>query len=602
MRTPRQTRTNRFVPRLVELEDRRTPATFTVTTGADVVSPTDGKLSLREAITAANLTPEADRILLRAGVYKIGLAGSGEDQNATGDFDITASVTITGLGADRTVIDAGGLDRVFHAVGTPQAPIAVAFGKLTIRNGLIAGDSGAGIMARNAGLRLTDAAVTYNRAGVNGGGINNPGAGPVSLLRTVVNRNTAGNAGGGIFGAGSIDIVGGTVARNFADKEGGGIFSFGPATLTGTVVRENVAAERDGGGLKAPVATLVKSSVLYNRAAWDGGGIRLYDSSFTPTEGATIVNSVIRGNQAGLNGGGLYAVAGSVAITKSTVAFNTAGVSGGGAWANVPTTLTGATVTGNRARNDGGGLFCAVALTVQASAVTDNASGTSGGGIAVDAVTLSGTTVDGNTTNGFGGGVSARAATITQSTISHNSAAGLGGGVLATTIDFANVTVSGNTSVDHGGGVFADAGTVRSSTIVENVSGGLGGGFRWSGTGANVAFQNTIIAQNFALVGSPDVSGGTSLGNNLVGDATLNGGFGAAGDRTGTDANPLDPMLGALRNNGGTTWTHAPRAGSPAVDAGNSAAPPAADQRGRTRIRDGNGDGTRVVDIGAVER
>lgn len=36
--------------------------TFTVTTADDVVSGTDGKLSLREAVTQANATAAADKI------------------------------------------------------------------------------------------------------------------------------------------------------------------------------------------------------------------------------------------------------------------------------------------------------------------------------------------------------------------------------------------------------------------------------------------------------------------------------------------------------------------------------------------------------------
>src|SRR5438067_5688725 len=42
-----------FRPQLEWLEDRVVPSTFNVTTHADVVNATDGKLSLREAISRA---------------------------------------------------------------------------------------------------------------------------------------------------------------------------------------------------------------------------------------------------------------------------------------------------------------------------------------------------------------------------------------------------------------------------------------------------------------------------------------------------------------------------------------------------------------------
>ena len=72
----------------------------------------------------------------------------------------------------------------------------------------------------------------------------------------------------------------------------------------------------------------------------------------------------------------------------------------------------------------------------------------------------------------------------------------------------------------------------------------------------------------------------------------------------GTSVNPIDPKLGPLENNGGPTKTHALLAGSPAIDQGDNTGVPATDQRGFgfARKKDGNGDGSLIVDIGAFER
>jgi hypothetical protein len=56
-----------------------------------------------------------------------------------------------------------------------------------------------------------------------------------------------------------------------------------------------------------------------------------------------------------------------------------------------------------------------------------------------------------------------------------------------------------------------------------------------------------------------------------------------------------DPLLGALADNGGPTQTRALSSGSPAIDAGNNSACPAADQRGILRPQGGG------CDIGAYE-
>jgi hypothetical protein len=142
-------------------------------------------------------------------------------------------------------------------------------------------------------------------------------------------------------------------------------------------------------------------------------------------------------------------------------------------------------------------------------------------------------------------------------------------------------------------------------TITDNNAHQGGGILLVPGGGAGT--RNSIIAGNRVdpAGAGPDVFGTfTSGGHNLIGDASgsiwhING---ALGDMLGTDANPIDPRLGTLQNNGGPTQTHALLDGSPAIDHGDNTDTPATDQRGAPRARDGDGNGSRVVDIGAFER
>src|SRR5437879_3565857 len=71
------------------LEDRLAPAVFNVNSLADLLVPPPGVVTLRSAIESANATPGGNTINLTvAGTYKITIPGAGEDNNATGDFDI----------------------------------------------------------------------------------------------------------------------------------------------------------------------------------------------------------------------------------------------------------------------------------------------------------------------------------------------------------------------------------------------------------------------------------------------------------------------------------------------------------------------------------
>jgi hypothetical protein len=109
---------------------------------------------------------------------------------------------------------------------------------------------------------------------------------------------------------------------------------------------------------------------------------------------------------------------------------------------------------------------------------------------------------------------------------------------------------------------------------------------------------NTIVAGNSSTMLGPDAFGPiAALGFNLVGMTDDSSGWVGA-DLTGTKASPLNPLLGSLHDNGGTTQTMALLIGSPAIDAGNNDYSPGPnDQRGDGFPRIGNG----RIDIGAFE-
>jgi hypothetical protein len=184
-----------------------------------------------------------------------------------------------------------------------------------------------------------------------------------------------------------------------------------------------------------------------------------------------------------------------------------------------------------------------------------------------------------------------------------------------------NSTISGNSSGmagpsnstprsdGDGGGIYGTGnvrGKLRNATIAHNTARtGRGGGVAAGSGGLRVA--NSILAGNTAGK-EPDCRGSLlSDGHNLIGSDEGCNGIAAEGDQLGTPELPIDPMLDALQDNGGPTFTHALLPGSPAIDGGNpdgctdaSGEPLASDQRGEPRAQGAGAEP--VCDIGAYER
>ena len=179
--------------------------TIDVNTTDDTWGGSPATCSLREAITAANTDSSydgcsqgsgADEIRLPAGTYKITIAGTGEDNNATGDFDIRGSnaLSIVPSTDDAAVkIDGNGLDRVFD-----QATMA----SFSIRNLWITGGDLAGQIA-------------------DGGGILNT-SGPLSVDGSTISGNHSEHEAGGIAVYSSMTMINSTVSGNRADGNGNG--------------------------------------------------------------------------------------------------------------------------------------------------------------------------------------------------------------------------------------------------------------------------------------------------------------------------------------------------------------------------------------------
>ena len=533
----------RFEP----LEDRRLLSAIAVTTFADVVNPSDGKTSLREAIDIANSNPGVDTICLKQGTYNITIPGAGEDANATGDFDITESVKIVGDARCGSTINGNGLDRVFDLVpsasgltapaiiNTPVAGICLTLQNLKVTGGLAIGDGGGihgGGEFGNA-ISLCNTTICGNSATGAGGGIYDA-VGNISLATSHVDNNTAGEAGGGIYlggatsGAlGRICIQDSTVNGN---STGGGLFS--------------------GGGIwSSSTDSFIfnKSQLNNNHSVGDGGGAAIASVA------VTIADSCVNGNTSGADGGGVYinyfdeGTVGAITVSRSTFSNNVASGDGGGLDANgADVTVDCSTFSCNQAGFDGGGIANAFTVEVISSNFVDNsAMQGDGGGIEQGLIRMTVPELTVAQLPPQSGDIS-----ILKSTFKGNFAGGVGGGISATgdldqfTIDITKSSFVANTAVGDGGGLYAGLHSVNvcGSTFDGNVAGGEGGGIHLP-EGSIFVF-NSCFNKNVANTGN---GGGFNVetGDTEVACSTISGntagngdggGFYAAGSATVTNS------------------------------------------------------------------
>lgn len=565
-----------------------------------------GDVSLREAVSAANGSPGANTITFAPALTS---GGPATIVLTKGDMWLAEAATITGPGADLLTIDASGSDptpalnngdgsRIFTINSTNQDFVISG---LTLTGGDISTPSGYGIGGAifNGDLLTLTGCVIKDNSADHGGGIGNRFA-QLQMTDCTISGNTA-NLGAGIYIAASpTTINSSTISGNVSSNHGGGIAG-GPVTLIDSIISGNEAEGYGGGIYGRPTVT---RSTITGNSAHDGGGI-WNDEVGT----ITVESSTISGNTVADSGGAIYSRLATVNVTRSTLNNNISSFNGG-AIANEsgPLVIADSTLSGNKG-HFGGAVF------------------TTG-----STFSLSGSTVDNNEAY-FGGGLYCEVnnPTITNSTISRNRAVnsgateGTGGGIffIGTLATVTDSTISGNSAIGHGGGIevtFASQVSLQRSTVTNNIANtdgdgnGRGGGIHHNpGPGflVGILLDHTIVAGNIIVSGGvDDLFGGVQARFSLIGNNSGISTFvNLGGNLIGTGVMTINPLLGALSDNGGPTKTHALLAGSPAIDAGDPAAiagmagVPFVDQRGFpfSRVFDGDGMNGPRIDIGAYE-
>ncbi|MBI3941852.1 MAG: DUF11 domain-containing protein [Chloroflexi bacterium] len=345
-----------------------TMRTITVTSTADGIDadPYDNlcltanrDCTLRAAIMEANAQSGLDRIILPAGVYTLTIPGQDEDAAATGDLDIADDLEIQGVSAEETIIDGGGLDRIFHIL----RPVRVDFSGVTVRHG-------------HTPIILDQP---------NGGGILNEG-GTLNLLGVTLRENTLGSL---TNRNGTVTMTGTLVTANEAG---------GPDNLSGTMIIDHSAIISNtgvitalnspvnsiyGGGLfnRTGTVTVTHSTIAWNLISVNGQRTQAYGGGIYNDHGTVaIYSSSISHNSAFCvvtpRGGGIYNTAGVITVVDSTISDNLVGGygEGGGIYTSEGgVTVDNTTISGNKAYSGGAAIYQRDAVvTVTNSSIIGN--------------------------------------------------------------------------------------------------------------------------------------------------------------------------------------------------------------------------------------
>jgi CSLREA domain-containing protein len=449
------------------------------------------------------------------------------------------------------ICPAGAQAATFHVTKTADTNDGACDADCSLREAIVAANANAGAddVTVPAGSYVLSIAGTGEDAGATGDldvtdDLNLSGAGAAST--TIV-----GNGGDRVL---DVDPLSTGVSAMVADVRvtngravafGGGIRNAGTLLLTDSTISDNKAEVTTpiinsiGGGVATGaggVTTISNCLVTGNMATGDGDAGAAVGGGVGSFDGETIVeSSTIIDNQAFASSPNAPGIGGGIGIVDGTLSVDSSTVSGNG-------------VVGFPAAGGGGiGVACEVfspcgALSISGSTISDN-----------DAFAFS-------EVNGGGAFFSSGSFLLVNSTLTNNAA------------EMGPAPGVGSPAPGANLGILGTNGTIANATI-ESGTGTSGIHLQF----ATATLRNTIVADSCSGTGITANARNLEFPGNTCGFS-------------GTDLIGLDPLLGALADNGGPTQTLKPAAGSAAIGNGDMATPgsggnacEAADQRGVAR-------------------
>ncbi|CAN5375503.1 hypothetical protein BH10ACI1_BH10ACI1_26090 [soil metagenome] len=272
-------------------------ATYNVTNDNDMNDGIcDNSCSLREAIAAANATPDNDVIRFSPLFnFPKTIILNGTDIIITNN----GTLVIEGPGNDKLTVSGNNASRVF--TNNTGAVATINNLRVTGGNGVSTVSTGRGGGIYNSGgvLSLNNLILTGNMTS-NGGALNNAGTATLNINNCAIFNNSSTGAGGAL--------------QNFS----GNTTNISNSSIYGNVSNSNITG---GGAMQANGTVNITNTTIANNTATSGSGGGIY---FNGTA-LNITNSTIAGNIATLNGGGIHKSTSNPGVVRNTIIANNNG-------------------------------------------------------------------------------------------------------------------------------------------------------------------------------------------------------------------------------------------------------------------------------------
>ncbi|KAK3287508.1 hypothetical protein CYMTET_4989, partial [Cymbomonas tetramitiformis] len=368
----------------------------------------------------------------------------------------------------------------------------------SIGGGLYAGES--------AHVLISDSVVMGNHA-TQGAGISVLKSSEVASTRSLVVNNTGRGVAGGVYlgDYASLALSSSRIDANSASQ---------------WISTENPGWQFGGGGVYAARSSrvsLINSSLSFNFA--ESGGAIVTEGMLSLDEASAVV-----GNQAQVNGGGIFVSEGAFMLMNrsSFVALNGVEGYGGGVSLQNGTSLSldgGSEIWSNLAQEGGGGLYgdSRNAVVVCGGSTMHSNAGGNGGGMlllsASDVLLTNGSSLQGNAAVGY-------AFWEDETGFYYNGSSGFGGGLAIegsspSLVLEGGSSVSNNTALLHGGGLHIGQGgslLVRGSAVNGNEA------LEGSGGGISLLVQTEVLLTGSEVAGNvASIDGGGIAASNQMG-------------------------------------------------------------------------------------